>query len=29
MVVLARAIGVVPSVILEQVAGATKPDHRI
>lgn len=29
LVVLTRAIGVSPSVILEQVAGATEPDHRI
>lgn len=29
LVVLARAIGVVPSAILEQVADATEPDHRI
>ncbi|WP_226783301.1 helix-turn-helix domain-containing protein [Oceaniglobus trochenteri] len=29
LVVLARAIGVSPSVILEQVAGVTEPDHRI
>ena len=29
LVVLARAIGVVPSMILEQVVDATEPDHRI
>lgn len=29
LVVLARAIGVSPSVILERVVGATEPDHRI
>ncbi|MPL96474.1 hypothetical protein SDC9_42655 [bioreactor metagenome] len=29
LVVLARAIGVVPAMILDQVADATEPDHRI
>lgn len=29
LVVLARAIGVMPSMLLEQVADATEPDHRI
>jgi len=29
LVVLARAIGVVPAMILKQVADATEPDHRI
>lgn len=29
LVVLARAIGVSPAVILERVAGATEPDQRI